>query len=43
MEFGWLQQGAVKVFSAMSPWLGMPRAAWLSGMAGAGALVLVIA
>jgi tetratricopeptide (TPR) repeat protein len=43
MEFGWLQQGAVKVLSAMSPWLGMPRAAWMPAIAGAGAVVLAIA
>jgi tetratricopeptide (TPR) repeat protein len=42
MEFGWLQQGWVKVIAAMPSWLGMPPAGWLAVIVVAAVLAIAL-
>src|SRR6185312_14002434 len=42
MEFGWLQQGSVKVIAAMPLALATPSALWLAGIAVAAVVVAIV-
>ena len=42
MEFGWLQQGSVKVIAAMPFALATPSALWLAGIAAAAVVVAIV-